>query len=228
VVADQSFNPETSLDLRGVIGLQVDQDQHREDTPWQFQSNDGISIGVSSSGTTSGAVGAVAKANWDLKVKFGRTAGAIIHGTAMWWNGYADLGLVRAGIVEAAEDGRLHKGESVVVTQQLTGSGVLFLAEGRDASLEATASIDVAPGIPQISSLSGKLSVDKSSGGAQMQAFADGTVLAARVLYLGTRGSLWWRRFEAYGALPADADEFEEIVMQPREGDGADEYFALV
>jgi len=91
VVIGQHFNPETSLNLRGVTGLQVDKDQHREATPWQFQSNDGISIDMSSSGTTSGAVGAVAKANWNLEVKFGSTAGAITHGTAMWWNGYADL-----------------------------------------------------------------------------------------------------------------------------------------
>jgi len=61
-----------------------------------------------------------------------------------------------------------------------------------------------------------------------MQSFADGTVLAARLLYLGTRGWLWWRRFEAYGALPTDADEIEETVMQPQEGDGPDEYFALL
>ena len=227
IVNGQNFNGETRLDLRGVSGLQLDSNQHRNATPWQFQSNKDISAGLSSSGTTATTVG---KANWNLEVKFGSIAGASIHGTAMWWNGYADLGLVRTAIVEAAQDGRLHKGESVVVTQQLTGSGVLFLADGRNASLKATASIDVAPGgaTPPIGSLSGNLSVVNASGGAQMQSFADGTVLAARLLYLGSRGWLWWRRFGAYGALPVDADEIEEIAMQPREGDGADEYFALV
>lgn len=227
IVDGQNFNGETSLDLRGVSGLQLDPNQHRNATPWQFQSNKNISAGLSSSGTTATTAG---KANWNLEVKFGSIAGASIYGTAMWWNGYADLGLVRTAIVEAAQDGRLHKGESVVVTQQLTGSGVLFLAEGHDASLKATASIDVVPGgaTPPIGSLSGNLSVVNASGGAQLQSFADGTVLAARLLYLGSRGWLWWRKFKAYGALPLNADEIEEIAMQPRQGDGADEYFALV
>jgi hypothetical protein len=229
VVDGWHFKEETSLDRRGVTGLQLDPNQRRDHTPWQFQSNEQITIGLSSSGTTSGAAGAVGNANWDVDVKFGSTSGASIHGTAMWWNGYADLGLVRSGIIEAARDGRLHKGESVVVTQQLTGSGVLFLAEGHDASLKVTATIDVAPGTtPPISSLSGKLSMVRTSGGAQSQSFADGTVLAARLLYLGTRGWMWWRRFEVYGARPPDADEVEETLMQPREGDATDEYFALV
>jgi hypothetical protein len=186
-------------------------------------------IEVSSSSITSGAAGAVGKLKLDLEVKFGNTAGASIYGTAMWWNGYADLGLVRAAIVEAARDGRLHKGESVVVTQQLTGSGVLFLAEGHNASLKASATIDAVPGaISPLASLSGKLNLERNTGGAELQSFADGAVLAARVLYLGNRGWLWWRRFQVLGALPVDADVMEEMVMQPREGDATDEYFALV
>jgi hypothetical protein len=161
-------------------------------------------------------------------VKFGKKAGATVYGTAMWRNGYADLGVVRAAIVKAARDERLHKGESVVVTQQLTGAGVLFLAEGRDATLKATASIDVWRSRPPIGTLSGSLSLVNSSGGAEMQSFGDGMVLAARLLYLGTRGWFWSRKFQAYGALPLDNDEVEEIFMQPREGEDADEYFALV
>jgi hypothetical protein len=227
VVNGHNFAAETSLGLRGVTGLQLDADQQRKDTPWQFQSNSEISVGLSKSGKMASTPG---KVSWDVQVKFGRKAGASVHGTAMWWNGYADLGVVRSAIVKAAQDGRLHKGESVVVTQQLTGRGVLFLAQTRDASLKATASIDlsIAGAIPPIGTLSGGLSVVKSSGGAEAQSFADGTVLAARLLYLGTRGWLWSRKFEAYGALPIDPDEIEELVMQPREGDRADEYFALL
>jgi hypothetical protein len=229
VVSGIHFNPETNLELRGVTGLQVDPNQRREDVAWSFQSNNDISIEMNSSAVTSGTAGAVGRSRVGLDVKFGRTEGASIYGSAMWWNGYSDLGLLRTRILEAARDGRLHKGESIVVTQQLTGPGVLFLAEGRNASLNASASVDLAPGVmPPISSLSGKLTLEKSSGGAQMQSFSDGSVLAARLLYLGTRGWLWWRKFEVVGALPLDADEKEKILMKPREGGGVDDYFALL
>jgi hypothetical protein len=147
----------------------------------------------------------------------------------MWWRGYADIGIVRAAVVSAARAGRLHKGEAIVITQQLTGPGVLFTAEGRNASLRALASVNLSPGtVPTIASLGGTLSVVRSSGGAQMQAFPDGAVLAARVLYLGFRGWLWWRDFEAFGASPITLDQVEEVAMKPVEGDGDDEYFALV
>jgi hypothetical protein len=229
VVDGDDFRAETTLDRRGVTGLDPDPDQRRSATPWQFQSNDGISVTLSSLGATSGAVAAVGAASWELDVNFGSASGVSIHGTAMWWNGYADLGLVRAGIVDAARDERLHKGESIVVSQQLTGAGLLLLAEGHNASLKATASVDVAPGAtPSIGSLSGALGVVHSSGGAQMQRFDDGSVLAGRVLYLGVRGWFWWRRFEAFGVGPVRPDDAEMAIMQPSEGDGDDEYFALV
>jgi hypothetical protein len=228
IVDGQDFNAETSLALRGVTGLQLDPDQRRTDNPWQFHSNNGISVRLSSAGVTT-VPGEVGKAGWKLNVKFGSHAGASVHGAAMWWNGYADLGVVRARIVEAAKSGRLHEGESIVVAQQLTGSGVLFLAKGTNASLTAAVSAKLnAAALPPISSLAGQLTVTKSSGGAQSQAFADGTVLAARLLYLGHHGWLWWRRFEAQGAFPLSDQEIEEATMKPVEGDGLDEYFALL
>lgn len=229
VVSGIDFLPETTLEQRGVTGLQIDPNQQRKDTPWQFQSNDQIEVEVGSSGKTSGASDVVGHASWDVAVKFGKEAGVSIHGTAMWWNGYADIGVVRAGIVDAARKGRLHKGESIVVTQQLTGAGVVFTAEGNNASIKASASADIAPGtLPPIGSLAGKLSLVNSSAGAQFQSFADGSVLAARVLYLGQRGWFWWRDFEAFGALEIDPDQIEETVIKPVEGDSDDEYFALV
>lgn len=228
VVDGQSFNGETNLVLRGVTGLQEDPDQRRTDNPWQFHSNNDISVTLSSTGAAA-VPGSVGKAGWKLHVKFGSNAGASIHGAAMWWSGYADLGLVRAGIVEAAKSGRLHEGESIVVAQQLTGPGVLFLAQHNNASLTAAVSAQLnAAALPPISSLGGQLTVTKSAGGAQSQVFADGTVLAARLLYLGHRGWLWRRRFEAQGGRPLSDREVEETTMKPVEGDGPDEYFALV
>ncbi|CCD93213.1 hypothetical protein BRAO375_2460034 [Bradyrhizobium sp. ORS 375] len=139
------------------------------------------------------------------------------------------MGAVRAAIVDAARKGRLHKGESIVVTQQLTGAGIVFTAEGHNASLVAAASVDPVGGtVPPIGSLAGKLSLVNSSAGAQFQSFADGSVLAARLLYLGWRGWLWWRDFEAYGAIGNDPDQIEETTMRPVEGDLEDEYFAIV
>lgn len=115
------------------------------------------------------------------------------------------------------------------MAQQLTGAGVMFTAEGRNASIKASASADVAPGtVPAIGSLAGSLTLVNSSSGAQFQAFADGSVLAARLLYLGRRGWLWWRDFEAYGALGTDPDQIEETIMTPVEGDRDDQYFAVV
>lgn len=229
VVSGTDFHPETTLELRGVTGLQLDSNQRREDTPWQFQSNDQIEVRIGSSGKTSGALKAIGHARWNVSVKFGQESGASIHGTAMWWNGYADLGVVRASIVDAARKGRLHKGESVVVTQQLTGAGIVFTADGQNASIDASASVDLAPGtVPAIGSLAGKLGLIHSSAGAQFQSFAGGSVLAARVLYLGRRGWLWWRDFEAYGALETDPDQIEETVLSPVEGDRDDAYFGLV
>jgi hypothetical protein len=229
VVQGNDFCPETTLKLRGVTGLQVDSNQHRDVTPWQFQSNDQIKVQIAAEGMSPGASSLPASARCNVTVKFGQGSGASIHGTAMWWNGYADMGAVRACIVDAARKGRLHKGESIVVTQQLTGAGILFTAEGHNASLEAAASVDLAGGtVPPIGSLASKLILVNSSAGAQFQAFADGSVLAVRLLYLGWRGWLWWRDFEAYGAIDTDPDQIEETIMRPVEGDREDEYFAIV
>lgn len=229
VVSGIDFRPETTLELRGVSGLVEDSSQQRSDTPWQFQSNDQIKVETSSSGQLAGGVSAIGKAEWTVAVNFGSDAGASIHGTAMWWRSYADIGSVRAAVVEAARQGRLHKGEAIVVTQQLTGPGVLFTAEGHNAALQASITGDFTPGaVPSIASLGDKLNVAKSSAGAQMQTFSDATVLAARVLYLGFRGWLWWRDFEAFGAGPVSTDEVEEVALRPAEGDAEDEYFALV
>ncbi len=186
-------------------------------------------MSIASTGQTPGGAATVGDAGWEVTVNFGAEAGAIIYGTAMWWRGYADIGIVRAAVVSAARAGRLHKGETIVITQQLTGPGVLFAAEGHNASLRASASVNLSPGsVPAIASLGGKLSVVRSSAGAQMQAFSDGTVLSARVLYLGFRGWLWWRDFEAYGASSITLDQVEEVAMKPVEGDRDDQYFALV
>jgi hypothetical protein len=229
LVSGMDFQPETTLDVRGIAGLKLDSNQKREDTPWQFQSNDQIAIDMQSSGKTARAAKAVGQASWDLTVSFGQESGASIHGTAMWWSGYADLGIVRASIVDAARGGRLHKGESIVVTQQLTGPGIVFTAEGRSGSIKMSASADATVGaVPSIGSLAGKLSLANSSAGAQFQTFAEGSVLAARLLYLGYRGWFWRRDFEAYGALGVDPDQIEETVMKPVAGDGDDEYFAMV
>ena len=109
---------------------------------------------------------------------------------------------------------------------------MVFTAKGIKASLTAAASMKLAPGMtPPISSLAATLNLKKSSGGAQFQSFADGSVLAARLLYLGTRGWLWWRRFEVFGTDADDADSMdkaEKVLMQPREGNGEYEYFALL
>lgn len=165
VVSGTDFHPETTLELRGITGLQEDPKQQRQDTPWQFQSNDKIEVQMGSSGQTSGATGALGHANFDVAVTFGQEAGVSIHGTAMWWNAYADMGVVRASIVDAARKGMLHKGESIVVTQQLTGAGIVFTAEGRNGSIKASASADIAPGtVPAIGSLAGKLSLVNSTG----------------------------------------------------------------
>jgi hypothetical protein len=230
VVSGIDFRAETILERRGVSGLLEDSTQQRLDTPWQFQSNDHIEVEIGSSGRTSGAAAAtVGDVGWEVTVRFGKEAGASIYGTAMWWRSYADIGTVRAAVVDAARMGKLHKGESIVISQQLTGRGVLFTAEGKNASLRAIATADLSPGtMPTIASLGGKLNVVKSAAGAQLQAFADGAVLSARLLYLGYRGWLWWRDFGAYGAFPLDLDQVEETVMLPVEGDRDDEYFALV
>lgn len=227
VVSDGAFAPETTLERRGVAGLDVDANQKRGDTPWQFQSNDGINVQVGSAGNTTGAAAAIAHGAWDVSVEFGSEAGVSIHGLAQWWNAYADLGVVRAKIVEAASHGQLHKGESIVVTQHLTGPGVVFTAIGGNASIRASASADLAPGtVPPVASLAAKLSLVKSSAGAQFQTFDDRSVLAARVLYLGRRGFFWWRDFVAYGAVEVDLDQVEETVLDPVESDHG--YFALL
>ena len=229
ILDGQYFSRETTLKLRKVTGLKLDNDQRREETPWQFNSNNRIQVGVSASEETSDAVKAAGEANWNVSVNFGKTAGVSIHGAAMWWNEYADLGIVRTEIIKAAREERLHKGESIVVAQQLTGPGVVFLAEGKTASLTAAASVKVAPGaIPPVSSFSGKLSVTASSNGAQFQSFTDKSVLAARLLYLGKRGWLWSRRFEVFGTDAESMDKAEMRLMQPREGNGEYDYFALL
>jgi len=229
VMSRDDFLPETTLERRGVIGLALDDNQQRQDTPWQFQSNEEISVEVGQSGQTSGSVDVVGRAAWDVTVNFGSRAGVSIHGTARWSAGYADLGVVRQRIVEAAREERLHKGESIVVQQTLSGPGVFFTSEGNNAALRVSANADVgAAGVPSVASLAGHLNLVRSSSGARFQSFAERSVLASRVLYLGTRGWLWWRDFAVFGAFPLDIDQKEEAVMNPVEGGGEDEYFALV
>ncbi|MCW2529611.1 MAG: hypothetical protein JWM76_4471 [Pseudonocardiales bacterium] len=229
VVDDGHLAHETTLEQRGVNGLSVDPDSRRDDSEWQFASNEGISVDLSSAGKTDGPVAAIGKANWKLDLSFGAESGAASYGTAMWWTRYSDLGRVRSAVVEAAEQGRLHKGESIVVEQQVSGKGVLFLSQGSHGSLGAEANIDVKPGaVPSIASLSGLMHVSHSSGAAAAKSFSDGSVLAFRSLVLGTRGFFWWRQFEAFGALPTDPDELEEITLSPVEGEGDNEYFALL
>lgn len=229
IVQGHDFKPETTLEQREVKGLKLDPNQKRDETPWQFSSNNEIDVSVGAEAKTDGAVGAIADGNVSVAVDFGNTAGVSIHGTAMWMPGYADIGVVRAAIVEAAREGRLRKGESIVVQQQVSGPGVLFTAEGNNARLEASAAASIHGGVlPAVGALSGKLRTVNSRAGAQMQSFGDGAVLAARVLYLGRRGWFWWRDFHAYGALDTDPDQIEETLLRPVEGDGDDSYFALV
>ncbi len=226
VVRDGEFNYESSLEQRKITGLQLDTNQKRQDTPWQFQSSDQIRIDLSSGAETANVP---VNANFSLTVSFGNEAGVSSHGTAMWWNSYADMGVVRAGIVAAARDGRLTEGQSIVVAQQLTGKGIVFSAEGSNASLSAAAAVNAPGGVlPTIGSFSGKLSLVNSSAGAQFVSFADGAVLAARVLYLGRKGWFWWRDFEAYGAMSVDVHQVEETLVKPVEGEGDDEYFAMI
>lgn len=229
VVDGDDFAAETTLELRGVIGLAEDPNQHRQPVPWQFQSNDGISVKLSSDGAVAGPSGAPPPAAWTLNASFGAGEGVSVYGSSQWWRGYADLGIVREALIRAGREGRLHKGESIVVTQHLSGAGLLLTAEGKNASLIAQATAQVAPGAtPPIASLSAGLNVTSSSGGAQVQSFADGAVLSARLLYLGKRGFLWWRDFVALGAVELNPDELEDQIMTPVEGDGSDEYFALI
>jgi hypothetical protein len=229
IVDGNEFRHETTLEQRGVSGLQLDTHQRRNDTPWQFQSDNEIKLDVQAGAKGGAKAAARLKGSCNVTVKFGSEAGTSIHAAAMWWNSYADMGHVRSAVVEAARDGRLRKGESIVVTQQLTGSGVLFTSEGNNASLTVTASVNVPSNVvPPVSSLAGRLRLLNSSAGAQFQTFSEGSVLAARVLYLGWRGWFWWRDFEAYGALDVDRDQVEEAVIRPVEGDNDDEYFGLV
>src|SRR3954453_21064829 len=92
VVSGIDFRPETTLELREVRGLVEDPSQHRSNTPWQFQSNDQIRVETSALGQLAGGLQAIGKAGLTVKVAFGADAGVSIHGTAMWWRGYADLG----------------------------------------------------------------------------------------------------------------------------------------
>lgn len=229
VVDDNEFHYETDLAARGVGGLELRQPWGLDNTAWALQSNDEIRYSTGLAANTEGQLGAVGEAKIDVKVQFGRSAGVLMHGMAKWWDGFRDLGVLRAQIVQAARDGRLHAGESIVAERQLTGRGVAFIAQGQNASLDAEASASVAPGgLPPIGSLSGNISVAQASAGATLKSFPDGSVIAARVLYLGTRGWFWWREFEVFGAVEASPEEAEEIVMKPEEGDGDDQYFALV
>lgn len=229
VVDGDTFHYETSLSERSIPVPRPDPTQSPDAEPWQFQSNEDITASVTAGGSTGGTTAPVAKAEWDVEVTFGRHEGVTIHGLGKWWNQFADMGVLRSTMVDAARKGWLHEGESVVATQQVTGNGVLFKAEGHDASLSASASVDVDPGVtPSIGSLSGRLSLKRASGGAAYESFGDGTVLAVRCLYLGKRGWLWWRDWGVYGILAVDPDEIEDQVMTAREGDGPNEYFALL
>ncbi len=234
VVEGDEFRPETTLEQRGVGPLATDgaaSDGAPEPLPWQFQSNDGITVSTEVGATTPAAGGVVGSAALSASISFGSSQGVSIFGTSRWWNGYSDLGVVRREIVAAARAGQLHEGESIVVSQEITGAGVVFTSKGKNASIEVSGSADVAPGgAPSIASLHAGLRVERASGGADYQSFADGSVLAARLLYLGRRGFFWWRDFVAFGAVAShDARvQVEETLIEPVEGDGDDQYVALL
>ncbi len=229
-VDDTGFQYDATLAGRGIgQDLPTDPHQQRQDNPWSFQSHEEIKVGISAAAEVPGA-GPVGDAAFDVDISFGRTAGVSVYGDAKWFSGYADVGVVRTVVVEAARKDLLFKGDSIVVTQQLSGPGLMFLAEGRDAEIHVRGSARVGPGqLPPISKLSGSLGVVSSSGGARYEVVPDGAVLAVRVLQLGRRGFFWWRRFVAYGAAyAADLDQIEETHLTPVEGEGEHEYFALL
>lgn len=235
VVKGNDFAPETSLAARGITGLDVMNSDPREGTAWDFQSNDEIRVSVGVKGESGGLGSHLGDVGLELSVDFGSEFGVSAHGTGMWWPQFVDVGVVRSRLIDAANTGALHAGESIVVAQQLTGPGVMFTSQGKNGSLTAEASADVGlGGLPSVASLSGKLSVTKSSEGAQIQNLPNRAVLAARVLFLGTRGWFWWRRFEVFGGteLPDNsADQVLDIetsVMSPVEGTGENEYFAML
>ena len=225
VLTDGEFQSETTLRNRGVRGLETDVDEQGRGQPWSFQTDRDIRVDV--------AVGAnivgTESSSCELSVSFGQQSGVSIHGSGMWWNRYSDLGLVRAAIVAAARESTLHPGEAIVVAQQVTGAGIVFSSEGGSSLIHLSGNFEVpADPFPDVALMASRLRVVRSNGHVHAQSFSDGSVLAARLLYLGFRGWFWWRELTAFGALSRSPEQLEATILEPTEGSGEHQYFALL
>ena len=198
-----------------------------DNSEWLFQSTTSISVHSDVEGQTGVNIGWLGGAKAGVKASFGTEAGVSALGTHKWFDRFPDLDAVRARLRQAVADGTLVEGDAIVVERQLTGKGVMFVSNGGQASIEATASGSIAPGAVKIADFSLDLGVTKSQGAVTMEKFDDNSVIAARVMCVGHRGMWWWRKITLFGINPISPEQQEALTFEPVEGDGDNHYFLL-
>lgn len=201
-------------------------DPDRADGPWQYQSNEQINIEVGTDASLP-AWKWLGNAKAGLKVGFAKSGGLVLAVGSSHVRRLADLDRLRKDFLEAAQAGRLHVGQAVIVEMQVADCGLVIASMDGSGELTAKTNFDVTPsGGPALVSFAADFRLQQASSAVSSQSFPDGFPIAFRVLQLGKRGWFWWRRLVVLGLAPAAAPGSSADVTDAEESLDEEDYWA--
>jgi len=226
-ISDEKFAYESTVGQRGIAAPAIESEEEGADSSWSFQTSSDIAVNFVANAQGEPPIAWLGNAQVGIDVSFGKRAGVSIHGQSRRHRRYANMTALRDTVIDAAEQGKIHQGEAVVVEVQLSGPGVQFVGSGKNASLKVPLEASAPKvGVPLVE-LNGKLGIARDAVGAFFREFTGGSVVGYRALRLGKKGWFWWRRWDVAGFI-ADGDDPAEEFLRPQEGDQPDTYFALL
>jgi hypothetical protein len=212
-VSNHKFNRDAMLGDKG-IEAREDPDHGRPDGPWNFQSDENISVAV-------GVDASLPQWRWignakaGVKIAFGKSKGVVVGIGSSHQERLLDIDGLKQELLDAAKDGRIDVGKAVVIEQHIADSGVVVESEGQSAELAATTNADVGPaGTPSLASFAADLNVHEDSREVSQETYPNGFTIAFRVVKLGTRGWWWWKHIVVEGVAPVDDDDMEAMLTK--------------
>jgi hypothetical protein len=165
----------------------------------------------------------IGQAKAGVKVGFGDESGMIMGVGSSQYEIFEDLDKLRAELIKAGRDKKMPIGRSVIIERLVAANGLLLISSGGAGTIQATTTFDAGVGALTLASFAVGFSANTQQAGFVSQAFPNGFCVAFRVITLGKRGWLFFRRVAIYG--------FDELSIGQRvaaleNGTTADDYFA--